>query len=78
MFTAANVRHFAFCDWMGEQKMKFNKNRASRAVAYAMSALMIGQTLLSPVCTAYANAVDESAIQQQAAQNQKDTGGECL
>ena len=54
--------------------MKFNKNRASRAVAYVMSAIMISQALLSPTSMVYANAGD-AASQQETTQVENSNGG---
>ena len=56
--------------------MKFNKNRASRAVAYVMSAIMISQALLSPTSMVYANADDDTTARQETAQVQN-SNGEC-
>lgn len=55
--------------------MKFKRGRTSRAVAYLMSAVMISQTLLSPVSTVYASAVDYAASQQVAAETEKGNVG---
>lgn len=54
--------------------MKFNKNRALRAVAYVMSAIMISQALLSPTSMVYANAGD-AASQQETTQVENSNGG---
>ena len=55
--------------------MKFNKNRALRAVAYVMSAIMISQALLSPTSMVYANAGDATASQQETTQVENSNGG---
>ena len=53
--------------------MKFNKRKASRAVAYLLSAVMVSQALLSPVSMVYANGDDDSS-QQQAVQVENTNG----
>ena len=54
--------------------MKFNKRKASRAVAYLLSAVMVSQVLLSPASMVYANGDDDSS-QQQTVQVENANGG---
>lgn len=54
--------------------MRFNKRKASRAVAYLLSAVMVSQALLSPVSMVYANG-DDAASQEQTAQVENANGG---
>lgn len=48
--------------------MRFNKCKASRAVAYLLSAVMVSQALLSPASMVYANTDSADAVQQEAVQ----------